>query len=114
METLHSLQIADPAIFYRLPWSVQEAHLAHVRNRLGGRYSGSAESTPDPRSATPSRRKGGGLDMMAIMEDVHRLRHAPPSPRAISAARLLLDAPGVPEALLDSARRTIEQGDCRG
>jgi len=52
--------------------------------------------------------------MMAVMSDIHRLRHDRPSPRALRAARLIVDAPGVPEALRASARLTIEEGEAHG
>ena len=109
METLHSLQIADPAVFYRLPYPVQVRHLAHVRNNLGARYSPPVRRGRGhaPGSAP---RKRGHIDMMALMDDIHSHRHDPPSPRAVEAARLVLRAgDGLPALLTRDARETLRR-----
>jgi hypothetical protein len=109
METLHSLQIADPAVFYRLPYPVQVQHLAHVRNRLGARYAGPVRQGRVRPTGTASRKRGQ-IDMMALMQDIHRHRHDPPSPRAVEAARLVLRAgDGLPAPIIRDARETLRR-----
>lgn len=104
--TLHSLRIADPEVFHALPEAVRLGHLAHVRNEIGGRYLGESSSGP----SRPSRgRRRGGLDMMALMNDIHRHRTASPSPRAVQMARRLVETPGLPPALLNDARETLRR-----
>jgi hypothetical protein len=80
VETMHRLNILDPATLYRLPAHIQALHLAHVRNDLGGRYTGDIEAD------------------------------GPTTQKALAFARQVAAMPDAPAALLADARATLAAG----
>jgi hypothetical protein len=103
-ETMHRLQMADPATFYALPAEVQALHLAHVRNDLGGLYlSDTSDDEPAPTPTRSPPRQRQAVDGAALMRSLADHKSEPPSIASIDAARALLAAPGVPEPLRDAA-----------
>jgi len=109
VETMHRLNILDPVDLYRLPAHLQALHLAHVRNDLGGRYTGDIEADGPTTPARP-RRKQGASDMMAVFSAIHQHRTAPPSQKALAFARQVAAMPDAPAALLADARATLAAG----
>ena len=101
METLHSLKIADPRVFYALPSEVQMMHMAHVSNTLRGAYMGDGSS-----DGSKPKKTIDAQDLMASIADHH---HAPPSPSVIEHARWILSVPGLAASLYRDARQTLER-----
>ena len=111
METLHSLHIADPAVFFALPERVQARHLAHVRNSVGDMYASDPAPYPDASSphATSPASKRSSIDAVGLLASIASHHNDPPSPAAVENARLVLSAQDMPEVFTRGARETLHQ-----